>query len=480
MLKKLDTFLIKSYIGPLMATFFVAEFIFLMQFLWKYIDDMVGKGLAWSIISELMLYASASLVPMSLPLAVLLASIMTFGNLGEYNELIAIKSSGVSLKRIMRPLIVFNFGVGCLAFLFTNNVMPYTNLKMHSLLYDVRHQRPELNIKKGVYYKGIKDIVIKIRDKEPERNMLYDIMIYDHRSGRGNMNVTVADSAEMRFSDSKNHLLLTLFNGASYEEIRDRKNYKKNKQNIPAQRQHFEKQTICFPLEGFGFKRSDEELFKNNYQMMDVFQLDSTIDSLQAKMNERELKFYKRLLPREFFKSQIHDLKGDSVAVDLDSMLQVMTLKQTAYTYANAVGYARTVKSQADSFFDDNRYRMRWINKHKVAWHNKFTLAVACVLLFLIGAPLGAIVRKGGLGIPLVISVVIFIFYYIFSMTGEKYVKVGEVTALQGMWFSPLVILTIGIWLTYLAQKEAKMKNAGSFFKKIFKFIGFNKMFRSR
>lgn len=463
MLKKLDKLLIRSYIGPLLATFFVSEFLLLMQFLWKYIDDMVGKGLDVAIIAELLMYTSASLVPMALPLSVLLASIMTFGNLGEYNELIAIKASGISLQRIMRPLLIFNFGVALLAFVFVNNVMPLTNLKMHSLLYDVRHQRPELNIKKGVFYKGIEDIVIKIKDKDPDRNMLYGVMIYDHRDTRGNLKVTVADSAEMKFSDTKEYLLLSLFNGASYEEVRDRKNYRKSMEDMPAQRQNFSKQVISFKLDGFGFKRSDVSLFKNNYQMMNLSQLTRSADSLAQVLHDREVKFYKNLFEDQFMKMRVRELKGGEENVNIDSVWQVMPLKQKGYSYANAIGYARNIKNNAKGFSDDNRYRRRWFNKHQTAWHGKFTIAIACFLLFLVGGPLGAIVRKGGFGIPVVISVVIFIFYYIFSMTGEKYVKAGEVQAIYGMWFSPLLVFVVGLYLTHKAAKEAKF-GGGQFF----------------
>jgi len=464
MLKKLDKLLIRSYIGPLLATFFVSEFLLLMQFLWKYIDDMVGKGLAFGVIAELLMYTSASLVPMALPLSVLLASIMAFGNLGEYNELIAIKASGISLQRIMRPLFIFNFFIAVMAFLFANNVMPYTNLKMHSLLYDVRHQRPELNIKKGVYYKGIEDFVIKIKDKDPDRNMLYDIMIYDHRNVKGNLKVTVADSAEMKFSESKEYLLLSLFHGATYEEVRDKRNYRKTMKNLPAQRQTFNKQVTAFKLDGFGFKRSDISLFKNNYQMMNVNQLSRSGDSLARVLHRKEVRFYKRLLNDEFMKMRLRDSIQDTMRVSLDSIWNALPTKEKGFSYANAIGYARNVKNNAQSFLDDNHYRHRWYNKHQAAWHGKFTIAVACLLLFLIGAPLGAIVRKGGFGVPVVISVVIFIFYYIFSMTGEKYVKAGEVEPIYGMWFSPFLVLTAGLILTYRAAKEAKASNFGTIF----------------
>ncbi|MBK8806882.1 MAG: LptF/LptG family permease [Bacteroidales bacterium] len=269
-MKILDRFIIRSYIGPLTVTFFICVFVLLMQFLWMYIDDLVGKGLAISIIAELMLYASANLVPMALPLAVLLASIMVFGNLGENNELMAMKSSGIPLQRIMLPLIIFNLFIAINALLFTQFVLPYTNLRYGALLYDVRQQRPEINIKKGTFYEITSGLKLKIKDKDPETNMMYEVMIYDHRNIAGNMDVTVADSASMVMSDDKVFLVFTLFNGVKYEEVRDRNNYEYSRNNMPFKRQLFGEQKMVYELNGYEFSRTNTELFKHNYQMLNL------------------------------------------------------------------------------------------------------------------------------------------------------------------------------------------------------------------
>lgn len=469
MLKKLDSFIIKSYIGPLLATFFISVFLLLMQFLWKYIDDLVGKGLAWNVVGELLLYASAGLVPMALPLSILLASIMVFGNLGEKNELMALKSSGISLQRIMAPILGFNIIIGISAFFFANNVLPYTNLKMGALLYDVRQQRPELSIKEGVFYKGIDDITIKVRDKDKITGTLHDLMIYDHRKRDGNMNLTIADSGTMVMSDDKRYLIFTLFAGSRYEEVRSTNNYRKDKIRLPSQHETFRKERIMFEISGLDFTRSSEELFKDNYQMLNASQLAFVEDSLIQRLYIKQRNFFSRLKLTALYKYERDDSVGlqslniDSVYANFPINLKIAAMKE-------ALAGARTTKSMIESNIEDYEGRMRWINKHRIEWHRKFTIAFACVLLFFIGAPFGAIVRKGGLGMPVVISVVFFIMYYVITMTGEKYVKTGEAGAFQGMWFASFILLPLGLYLTYQATYDKMSMNTGAL-KAIFKRI---------
>ncbi len=279
-MKKLHKLVIKSFIGPLILTFFFVVFILLMQFLWKYIDDLIGKGLEMSVISEFLIYTSASLVPLAMPLAVLLASLMTFGNLAENLELLAFKSSGISLIRIMAPVMVISATISIGAFMFANYVMPVTNLKMRSLLYDIQQQRPELTIKPGVFDNTLEGYSIRIGSRDSKTSLLKDILIFDHTKKQGNIRVTIADSGYMKMSADEKHLLLTLYNGRTYEEMQKLKQEKKNVKSYPHQRDQFEHQEMIIEMTGFGLNRSDENLFRNAYSMLNIDQLHHFEDSL--------------------------------------------------------------------------------------------------------------------------------------------------------------------------------------------------------
>jgi len=478
LMKKIHKFLLKSYIGPLLLTFFIVLFILLLQFLWKYIDDLVGKGLSAGVLAELILYASTTLVPMALPLAILLASLMTFGNLGENFELTALKSSGVSLQRIMRPLIILTIAISFLAFFFSNNVMPIANLKMLSLLHDVRQQQPAFNIKEGIFYQGLDDYSIRVQKKDSKRNMLYMILIYDHTNRRGNTSVIAADSGSMSFSPNKQYLLLTLFHGRKYEELQEDMRTKRYK-TYPAQKDFFKQETITFDLSGFNFKRSDENLWKENYQMLNVSQLSVSVDSLNQDLQNRRKDFSKTfyrssLLNRypinkdtAIFKEQFKVKKSFSI----DSVFKQMSSKDYERLLTYSLQYARSAVNYISSTADDQKYREEWIVKHIIEWHKKFTLSIACFILFFIGAPLGAIIRKGGFGMPVVVSVLFFVFYYLLSITGERLAKEGVFNPLEGMWLASAILFPLGVFLTIKATNDSVLFDFTSysgFFAKIF------------
>ena len=278
-MKKLNKFILLSFIGPFVLTFFIAVFVLLMQFIWLWVDDMLGKGIKWYVIAEFLMYASANLVPLALPLAVLLASIMTFGNMGEHFELVSFKSAGISLQRIMRPLIVFILCLSLGAFLFANYVMPVANLKFYSLLHDIRNKKPAVDIKTGIFYSQIDGYVIRVMEKKELENgddLLKDVMIYDHTNNAGNRKVTVADSAIMKMSDDKSYFSIRLFHGTNYEdqiETRTNKNY-------PLARFSFEENEMRIELDGFDFSRTDEDAFKHDYRLFNLQQLDNKKDTL--------------------------------------------------------------------------------------------------------------------------------------------------------------------------------------------------------
>lgn len=480
LMKKIYWLLLKSYIGPLLLTFFIVLFILLLQFLWKYIDDLVGKGLSVNIIIELIFYASTTLIPMALPLAVLLASLMTFGNLGENFELTALKSSGISLQKTMFPLIIVSIIISISAFFFSNNVMPVANLKMLSLLHDVRQQQPAFNIKEGVFYKGIEDYSIRVEKKNPDKNMLYKVLIYDHTDRRGNTSITSADSGMMAFSPDKQFLLLTLFNGRKYEELNE--DYAGRRyRTYPAQKDFFKQETVTFDLMGFNFKRSDESLWKENYQMLNLNQLNKAIDSLTLDINKRKKDFSKTIYRSSLLNGypankdtaifkEVFKVKKQFL---VDSVFNAMPKVAYNHMLSYALQYARSALNFISSTADDQEYREKWIVRHELELNRKFTLSIACFILFFIGAPLGAIIRKGGFGMPVVVSVLFFVIYYVLSITGERLAKEGVFSPIEGMWLASIILLPVGVFITIKATNDSVLLDINSY-------IGFIKKIKKK
>lgn len=464
-------------------------FILLMQFLWRYIDELVGKGLGAAVISELLLYASASLVPMALPLAILLSSIMTFGDLAEHYELMAIKSAGVSLMKIMKPLIIFVLFLSAGAFFFSNNVMPYTNLKMQSLLWDVKHQKPEVSITEGIFSDALEGYTIKVGRKSRKTPMLYDIMIYNHTLENGNRDVTLADSGTMVMTADKHYMVLTLYSGVNYFEENE-KRVRWNKREFPQRTTHFRVEQFSIDMSGLGFERSDESLFKNGYAMLNLSQLQYTTDSLNKKYDERTTQYVEKLTTANYFKK--FNLNGEDslwldktsidipLNLDIDSAFSQLTKSDLHYVAHRAVESARATKTYISQSVGDFERSMKIIKRHEIEWHRKFTLSIACLLLFFIGAPLGAIIRKGGIGTPIVVSVLCFVLYYVVNISGEKAAKMGSWPTWLGMWLSSMVFAPIGTFLTYKAVKDATLLELSTytdFFRKVFDKMMTNKTF---
>lgn len=478
-MKRLHTYMIKSYIGPFVFTFLITVFLLVMQFLWKYIDEFVGKGLDMWVILELMAYASASFIPMALPLAILLSSIMTFGNLGEHYELVALKSSGISLTRIMTPLIAFTLFLSVSAFVFSNYYLPYANLKFYSLLFDVREQRPEVIVKEGIFYNGIDDFSMRITSRNYKTKMMYGVYIFDHRQRAGNNIIIIADSAAMDVTKNKQYVILDLFSGMKYEEVRIQNDEEPMGDYYPHQIDEFKSQRITIELEGFAFSRTDESLFKEHYQMLNVDQLGVSIDSLSAEMDKRIESFETGEI------KTILDKSSDSALVNIDSITKINNAAcfDTFWNKANkdtrlailaaAASQAKSKQQYIKSTHDEMTARRNWISKHEVQWHLKFSLSVACLILFFIGAPLGAIIRKGGFGLPVVVSVLFFVFYYVISITGEKFAKEDLISAAVGVWSSSAILLPIGVFLTYKASRESTIFNIENYLKPVNKVINF-------
>ncbi len=453
-----------------------------MQFLWKYIDDLVGKGLQFSVISELMLYTSASLVPLALPLAILLSSIMTFGNLAENNELTAIKSSGISLLRIMKPLIVVNLIVVISAFFFSNNVLPFANLKMRSLLYDIQQKRPELQIREGIFYDGIDGYSIKIGSKDFKTNMLYNILIYDHTQQKGNIRVSVADSGYMVVTEDKNYLIATLFSGHNYEEI-DPERTRQATRTFPHRRESFLEQQIIIKLSGFGLNRTDESLFRSHFSMMNQQQLMHSIDSSKIVINAFVNQNATSLVNTVLMNMDAPAFPPDSINLvrphnlNLDAFYNNLTNSEKKNLIDMALNFSKTGKNLITSFAGNHEWQIKRLRRFEIAWHEKITLSVACFIFFFIGAPLGAIIRRGGFGMPVVVSVLFFIFYYVISITAQKMVREDVIHTIIGMWFASALLMPMGIYLTYKAATDSIIFNLETYsatVKKLLKLLYFN------
>jgi lipopolysaccharide export system permease protein len=449
--KKLHLLLLKAFIRPFIATFLIVMFVLLMLFLFKYIDDLIGKGFDWYIILELLMYASATNVAMALPLAVLLSSIMTFGSLGENYELVAIKSAGVSLRRAMYPLIIVIGLLSVAAFLFSDYMLPVANLKMGSLLWDVRNQKAAFLINEGVFNNSIPGYSIRVDTKDPDGQTLHGVVIYDRVNNSGNVNVVVAESGKMFRTADDSYLILKLKNGIRYEEAPSEKEYNPR---LRFTRFGFKETEQKFDLSGFKMQRTDENLFKSNYAMLNMKQLSYFKDSVTRKADTNALNTlailktkYKVLNPGAM---TISSLKVVGIVnVDKLPKIELARVATMASENIRTIREMLSTKVQVDADFNDK------LRNFIVEYNRKITLAVSCLVLFFIGAPLGAIIRKGGLGLPVVMSVIFFLVYHIISTIGEKYAKEGDLSPIFGMWIAIIVLSPVGAFLTYKASVDS-------------------------
>jgi len=412
-----------------------------MQFLWKWIDDLVGKGLEISEIGELLFFASVRFVPLALPISMLLASVMTFGTLSEKYELIAIKSAGMSLRRIMNPLIVFTVFISVGSFLFSNYVMPIANLKSGSLLYSIQKQKPALNIKEGIFYDGIEGYSIKVEEKSDDGQSLKNIMIYNHRNE--NNNVLIAKSGNMSLTKNERFLKFQLFDGYSYLQGKE----KRGKKRFPYRTTKFKEDLVLFDLSGFDFKRTSAELYKGHYAMLNNQQLNNTIDSLKNKLSEKTLQIRENIEGEYNYTLAKNEEKIEGSISDTSSIKKIRI-------YDYALNKLRALKSVTNTANSDLEYRSYIIRKHRIEWHRKIALAIACIILFLVGAPLGTIIKKGGFGMPVMASVFFFVFYHVINIIGEKAAKEATLSVVEGMWLANFIFLPIAILLIYKTSKE--------------------------
>jgi len=469
-------------------TFFICVFILLMQFIWKYIDELVGKGLDWAIVTELLVYAAFGLIPLAFPLAMLLASIMTFGNLAENYELVAMKASGISLFRIMRPLVVVAILMTSIAFYFSNSILPKTNLKFYSLMLSVRQQKPEMVIKEGVFSNDMNNYSIKVEHKGKNNNMLYDVMIYDHSDNLGNVSVSVSDSGKMELTKDKKFMSVTLYNGKSYTDGPE--NRQSQVKKFPFRRETFTKEVINISMKEFEFNRVDDKRYAGASKMLNVSQLTSQGDSVFRAYKGRLWRYLVTFTYIRDINLQLNwlgnpidslrinpKIKPDSI-VDFDNQIAAMSTFEKEALYQSTINNVRANSQLINQQLDEMYGRKKALNSYAMEWHRKFTLSFACLIFFFIGAPLGAIIRKGGLGMPVVVSILMFIAYYILMITGEKFAREDAWSMIGGMWLASFVFLPLGIWLTYKAATDSGVMNMESYhalYKRLIKFLFLNR-----
>ena len=441
-----------------------------------YVDELAGKGLDFRILAELLYHFALTFVPTALPLAILLASLMTFGNMGEFSELTALKSSGIPLQRIMRPLIVLIGIIAIVSFFFSNNVLPYSTAKARTLLYDIRRKKPDINIQAGTFYNGVPGFSIKITTKDPETNRLNNLIIYDHRERRGNISVILADSGYMRTTPDGTGLIMNLYNGYSYNEIGE-KNTNPSTRKYPSRKDYFKEQTILISLTGFDLERSEEGLFKTNVATKNIAQLTFEIDSLNNRYSTRLENQFVIFNKTKIYKDRFRDpayardyKETDTLVFDVNALLDSISTIEKRTVLAQAIENLKDATSYLSQQNESSHMEVKNIKRYEVEWNRKLTMSFACMVFFFIGAPLGAIIRKGGLGTPSVISIFFFVIYYVISLSGQKLVEEDVVGTFAGMWAASYILLPIGIFLTYKATTDSVIMNIDTylvFFKKL-------------
>ncbi len=466
MIKKLDKLIIKSFIGPFIATFFIAFFVLMMQSLWKYIDDLVGKGLDFITIGQFLWYVSASLLTLAMPIAILISSIMTFGNLGESFELVAIKSSGISLLRFMRPLVWVAVLLSGITFLFANYVIPYAQLKFVTLYNDIYYKKPAFDLKEGVFFTHIPTYAIKVGRKEADNKTIHNVLIYE-QSNTLQDNCIVAESGIMKVSDDKKYLEFNLQNGFRYEE-------RGNASDTATEyiRVGFKSFKKLFDLSALQKGNTNEDIYKNNFKMKSLRLLDRGLDSLNMLTDSLSKKMNREVSSIQHFPDIADSIwkKNISKSVKPDSMDKLLPDSARYNVYEAALTEANYIKNSMQNNQAEIVAKKSEIKFHKLEWHRKFSLSLACLVLFFIGAPLGSIIRKGGLGMPLVVAIIFFLIFHLLNMFGEKFVKEEITTPFWGMWMAVFVLTPIGIFLTYKAMHDSQL------FSKEFYYRSFKKL----
>ena len=472
-MKKLDLFVLKSFLGPFIMTFLIVLFVLVMQFLWLYIDELVGKGLGLGVIFEFLWWGSATLFPLALPLATLLASIMTMGSFGENNELLAMKAAGIPLLRIISPLMILSLFISVAAFFASNNLIPVAYEKIYTLRDDIGKTKEDIKIPTGIFYNGIDGYTLRVMSRD-ENDMMHNVMVYDHSKREGNISLTVADSGKINMRGDKTSLTFTLYNGTNYEE--DNK-FNQEDSSYVLQKVEFQVQEIVIPLKNYAYKKSDESRYNNEVMTKGLSQLRTDRDSLEAK--------FEKTLATQIRKSiftdnlnyayQLDTSKGKDKKfignISADSLFKWKDIEAKRDAYRAAVTELDQQRSNIKYYPQDLEQVANPLRKTIQESFRKFTLSIACIIFFFIGAPLGAIIRKGGLGTPVIVSMLFFVIYWVVDISGKKLGNDGAVSPFLGAFISTFVLFPMGVFLTWKSTKDSALFNADSymaFLKKIF------------
>ena len=473
-IKKIDIFVLKAYSLLFVGTFFICLFIFMMQFMWRYVDELIGKGLTMDILARFFYYSGLTLMPMSLPMAILLASLITFGNFGERFELLSMKAAGIPLIRILQPVLRFTIALSCWSFYFQNVTGPEAQKKFYALVYSMKQKSPELEIPEGIFYSEIPGYNLFVEKKGKENGMLYGVMIYSTTDGYEDSQIVLADSATLQTTADEGHLILTLYNGERFRNMQSQGNMM-SRANVPYMRETFVQETDLIPFDN-NFNMTDANLFSGSAQTKNLKEIRAGLDSLTHRTDSTGRALY-AFMSRSTYRLHNPIPAQDSVCaatikVDYDSLYSRTTLTSRQ----DLLRTARQKCSMASNEYEFRSLVSKDLDQatrtHQVEWHKKFTLSLACLLFFFIGAPLGAIIRKGGLGVPVVISVSIFIFYYIINASGDKMAKSGEWIPWFGEWMSTMVLLPIGVFLTYKANKDSAVFNIEAYTQVVRRLLG--------
>lgn len=460
-MKKIHKLVLKAYMGPLLATFFIVQFVLMLNFVWRYIDELMGKGLEVGTIAELFACATASMIPLGLPLAMLLSAIMTMGNLGENFELLAMKAAGMSLMKIFRPLIVLVLLISIGSFYISNNLIPEANRRMYDIIVDIREQREEMKFPDDVFFTGLPNMVVKVHHQDEVTGKLDDIAIFDFSDERGDMTTTLADSGYMKMSDDKQYLNVTLYNGVTYEHSRGTMWYSEN-----TMRSHkFERQDATIPIEKLAPPEGDMTKEFSESQTRDMAGLEELVDSLNIYARETTAATYGPLMKERIFPFDKSILGGDSIvydkslykAISVADSIEAVPLRDRANIYIDASNSARIAKGVNVADEQMSKIAITQLFRAQNEWHRKLTLPISIIIFFFIGAPLGAIIRKGGFGTPIIISLIFFVVYYVISISGSKMSGEGLWTPFYGMWLPTFVLAPIAVYLMIKATNDSSL-----------------------
>ena len=459
-MKKLDRLILKSFIGPFVAILFVVLFVLVMQFLWVYIDELVGKGLSLKVVAEFLLWGSCTILPLALPLATLLAAMMTMGQMAENSELIAAKAAGISITRIMTPLIIASAVISVGAFFASNNLVPYSYNRIYTLRDDIGRTKEEIKIPAGIFYDGIDNYVLRVDSNDEETGVMRGVMVYDHSANKGNNTVTLADSAVLRMSKSKDYLTFIMYNGVNYVE---ENTIKPNSKELGLERISFDKQELIIPLKNYAFERSEENKYGDQVMAMDLTELRADRDSMQAKFDTLHLNqvnmFYDAI---NMYKSHQFDTAYFRQPLELfeyENFMEWETEEDEINALERAGVEAYEISSELNNFNRDLYEYVYELRRAGLEILRKYSKAIACLLLFFIGAPLGALIRKGGLGTPAIISALFFVLYYIVDLIGAKMTKNGVLDPVNGAFLPAYLLIPLGILLTSKAVHDSSFLN---------------------